>query len=134
MEKSVVVAIDDRRLQAILRSGLDAAGFRVYTAMTGAEALNWITSLQNCSNPAGLVVMNTQLGTLSGRSLIDRIRDAGIDMPIVIVAGGRRPAWLGEARDLPRVETVSTPVNMKEMMCRIEELLGPGGCHEDIGD
>jgi DNA-binding response OmpR family regulator len=134
MEKSVVVAIEDRRLRAILRSGLDAAGFRVYTATTGAEALNWITSLGNCSNPASLIVMNTQLGALSGRNLIDRIRDAGIDMPIVIVAGCGRPAWLGEAKDLHRVETVSTPVNMKEMMCRIEELLGPGGCHEDIGD
>lgn len=80
-----ILAVDDSpTTRQLLRSTLEAAGYRVRTAANGMEAWHLV-----CSEPFALVVSDVSMPGLTGLELLGRIRSHArlSSLPVVLVTG-----------------------------------------------
>jgi two-component system KDP operon response regulator KdpE len=78
----VLVADDEPDLLDLLRETLAAQGYDVMTAVTGAEALAAVSSF--CPD---VLIVDIAMPGLSGREVLDRLRESGSGIPIVAISG-----------------------------------------------
>jgi two-component system, NtrC family, response regulator HydG len=83
----VLVADDDAAFVESVAPVLEAAGYAVEVAATGAEALE-----KMMSRPVDCLVLDMRLPVLSGAELYARLVKAGHAMPTVLVTGGHDDA------------------------------------------
>jgi DNA-binding NtrC family response regulator len=76
----ILVADDERSIRLMLETGLTLNGFRVTSARTGREALEAVSSGQ-----FDAVLSDIYMPDLSGLELVERLRGAGSDLPIILM-------------------------------------------------
>ena len=81
-EKDVLVVEDDPSLRQALSDILRARGFRVRQAADGAAALSMIAG-----RPPGLVLLDLGLPEVDGYEVLDRLRESGRSIPVIVVTG-----------------------------------------------
>jgi two-component system response regulator HydG len=119
MNRNVLIIDDDEDFSQLLKDIYEQADYTVFTAVNSDGALNVI---QN--NPVNLVVTDQRLpGSLSGTDIIQKVRDMGFSVPIIMVSG-----FLDDdaIRDLIRdgVEGVFIkPLNVFSLLKKSSELL-----------
>ncbi|MHB8880569.1 MAG: PP2C family protein-serine/threonine phosphatase [Thermodesulfovibrionales bacterium] len=80
---SILVADDDPLVREMIAIILQDEGYQVDTAENGAEAFNKFLT----GDPINLIVSDMNMPELDGMGLISAVRDAGADLPIVILTG-----------------------------------------------
>ena len=120
MQRTVLVG-DDPTVTSVVRRGPSYAGHRVDTAATGPQAL----TLARDYAP-DLVVLNLMLPGLSGLDVLEGLRLANVNLPVLMLtaldsADDEVKVW-GSARMI----TSSTRSGSK--CCRQECSPGPSGC------
>jgi chemotaxis protein histidine kinase CheA len=92
--KTRIVIVDDAALiRRRLESSLDVHGFATQSFSNGIDALNW---LQTNESPA-LMITDIEMPGLDGYTLIDRCRQLGLNMPILVISSRLSPEWSKEA-------------------------------------
>jgi DNA-binding NtrC family response regulator len=76
----ILVADDERSIRLMLETGLTLNGFRVTSARTGREALEAVSSGQ-----FDAVLSDIYMPDLSGLELVESLRAAGADLPIILM-------------------------------------------------
>jgi DNA-binding response OmpR family regulator len=76
------VAEDDEVIRHFSATVLAGAGFEVIAARDGLEA--WSALLEE---PCDLLVTDNEMPGLDGVELIDRLREAGMSLPVIIASG-----------------------------------------------
>jgi DNA-binding NtrC family response regulator len=76
----ILVADDERSIRLMLETGLTLNGFRVTSARTGREALEAVSSGQ-----FDAVLSDIYMPDLSGLELVESLRAAGSDLPIILM-------------------------------------------------
>lgn len=114
----IMVVEDDKNTARLMKLILNNAGYEVFSARNGAEALD-ITDRQHID----LIVLDIMMPVMDGYEFTEQLRSCGDMTPILMVT----------ARDLPeekckgfRVGTddyMVKPVNEEEMLLRIKALL-----------
>jgi two-component system, response regulator, stage 0 sporulation protein F len=97
--RRILVADDDEGSRCLISAVLEDAGFEVKAAADGQEA--WEAVLQE---PYDLLVTDNQMPRLTGTELIERIGEAGKNLPVIVVSG-RFAA--GTARRDPKLRTAA---------------------------
>lgn len=77
---AILVVDDDASIRLLCRINLEAEGYRVLEAGDLDEALAQVRD-------ADVVLLDLHLGRLHGRELIDPIRDAAPEVPVVLLTG-----------------------------------------------
>ncbi len=78
-----ILLVDDNKLGLIARkSVLEELGHRITTANEGQEALEQFTR-----DSFDMVITDYKMPHLNGRELIERIREQGGDVPIILISG-----------------------------------------------
>ncbi len=77
---TILVADDDHRLQNMVRRTLSYEGFRVVTASDGKEAL-----AQVAAERPEAIVLDWMMPELDGVEVLDRLRAAGDETPILML-------------------------------------------------
>ena len=108
---TVLVAEDDWHIRTIIASELEVAGYDVVTASDGDEALSVVED-QGAS--LGLVILDLDLPKVSGLSCLDKIRAAGLTMPVIIITGMLDVADLSTIPG--QVELLRKPFAMPRLM------------------
>ena len=80
--RRILVAEDDGCIRHLISTVLAGAGFQVNAASDGQQA--WEALLQEHYD---LLVTDNEMPRLAGIQLIERIRDAGMSLPIIIASG-----------------------------------------------
>jgi CheY-like chemotaxis protein len=80
--RRILVADDDKGARCLISAILGDAGYEVNTASDGQEAWEALAH-----EPYDLLVTDNQMPRLTGTELIKRIREAGKNLPIIIVSG-----------------------------------------------
>jgi PAS domain S-box-containing protein len=80
----VLVVEDDAQVRALTVRVLEGAGYRVVVASSGAEAL---ALDQRSAAPIELVVTDVVMPGLSGRAVVDRLRERHPGLPALFVSG-----------------------------------------------
>lgn len=113
----ILVVDDEPRIQRFLRLALEAAGYDVVEAITGAEALKTAVT----AAPA-LVILDLGLPDMDGKDVIARLR-AWSQVPIIILSARDNETEKIAALDLGADDYVEKPFGIGELTARMRSAL-----------
>jgi chemotaxis protein histidine kinase CheA/ActR/RegA family two-component response regulator len=92
-----ILVVDDAALmRRRLESSLNTHGFATHTCSDGLEALNWI----QLHGLPSILITDIEMPNMDGFTLVDRCRQAGFQMPIVVISSRLSEEWSREAHRL----------------------------------
>ena len=114
----ILIAEDNISLRQLMSIHLERAGHKVSVASDGLQALEVMDH-----NPIDLIIADIMMPNLDGYGLIREMRDANIEIPVLIVTAkdtmdDKRTGFRIGADDY-----MTKPVDMEEMLLRVEALL-----------
>jgi CheY-like chemotaxis protein len=115
--KHVLVVDDEEAITYIFRRYLEAAGYRVSTAMDGVEALTVFDR-----QPIDALVTDARMPRMNGSELIARVRLRDPDLPIAVVSA--YPMEIGSAGHSLRV--LSKPIEGATLVAAVREMVDGG--------
>lgn len=101
----ILVVDDEPNVRLVFRTALESEGYRVDEAADGESALVWLGR-----TPCDVVLLDLQMPGLGGMEVLRRLRDEGVDVPVVVVtAHGTIPDAV-EAMKLGAIDFLSKPL------------------------
>lgn len=85
--KRIIVVDDESIVQVALLSILGHAGYTVYTASDGEEALNTIQRHMSCGKNFDLLLTDIRMPVMDGLTLLDKLAELGINLPAIAMTG-----------------------------------------------
>ena len=117
---TILVVDDAAMIRRRFESSLNTYGFITYTCNDGLEALNWLQT-----NPLpDLMITDVEMPNMDGFTLIDRARQANIQIPILVVSSRASEEWGKEARRLGASDYLNKGFSTAEMIQKVNSLLG----------
>ncbi|WP_295615360.1 response regulator, partial [Chamaesiphon sp. GL140_3_metabinner_50] len=117
----VIHIVDDAALmRRRFEASLQTYGFVTHTCNDGLEALSW---LQTNPHP-DLMITDVEMPNMDGFTLIDRARQAKINIPILVVSSRSSEEWGKEARRLGANDYLSKGFSTPELLQKVNSLLG----------
>jgi two-component system OmpR family response regulator len=113
----VLIVDDEPEIRALLRAGLEAEGFGVLEAGSGAEAHEQLDS-----RPVTLVTLDLKLGGEDGLKLARDFR-AKRNTPIIMITGKGDPIDRVVGLELGADDYISKPFLMREVVARVKAVL-----------
>lgn len=110
----VLVVDDEPAIRRFLRAGLTSQGYIVGELETGLPAID--TARRNGTD---LIVLDLGLPDIDGNDVIKRIRDAGSQVPIIILSSRDEEAAKVAALDHGADDYVTKPFGIDELLARI---------------
>lgn len=129
----ILLAEDNISYRNLMQLHLERAGYQVFTADDGKQALSIFEH-----EPIHLLIADIMMPNIDGLELTRQIRDAGYTMPILIISAkgtlnDKRVGFHSGADDY-----MTKPIEMDEMLLRVEALLRRANLAEEtilkVGD
>jgi DNA-binding response OmpR family regulator len=114
----ILVIEDDAAILFGLRDNLQRAGYAVRSASDGHLGLELVRTLR-----PDLVLLDLMLPGLSGHEVCRRIRDDGLEMPVVMITALGEEAQVVRGLNLGADDYVTKPFGIGELMARVAALL-----------
>lgn len=118
-DAKILVVEDEEQLLRMLKSTLIQAGYSVFTAKTGMEAME-----QMILHEFGVVLLDLGLPDMDGKEVIDQARAISRAPVLVISARGSEKEKIA-ALDLGASDYLAKPFDMGELLARIRVALRP---------
>jgi len=122
----VLVVEDEPKISLFIANGLRGAGFAVDCIADGEEALASLLTV-----PYDLAVMDVMLPSLDGLTVIGKVREKGIRLPVIILSAKHsvddRIAGLQNGGD----DYLVKPFALSELLARVQALLRRAGSGND---
>ena len=118
----ILVIEDNEDLAFGLRNNLEIEGYGVELAADGACGLNRARELR-----PDLIVLDLMLPELDGYRVLRRLREEGLNMPVVILTARTEEADKVRGFRLGADDYVTKPFGVLELMARVEALLRRSG-------
>lgn len=116
---ATILIVDDAALmRRRLEASLNASGHDTHTCADGLEAWNW---LQANPRPT-LILTDIEMPNMDGFTLIDRCRQTGMTMPILVVSSRLSEDWFEEARRVGATDYLTKGFSTPELLAKVEEL------------
>lgn len=119
----VLVADDSETILLLLRTRLEMEGYEVITAADGEAAMAALRE----SGPEELpdvILLDAMMPGLSGLDVLRRLRDSGVETPVLIVSAHREEEGLGDPAELGADGCVAKPIDFVDLLARIAVLSG----------
>jgi two-component system, OmpR family, KDP operon response regulator KdpE len=110
----IVVVDDEPAILRFLRVGLSSQGYVVLEAQTGQSALDAVRQRR-----ADIMVLDLGLPDLDGIEVIQRVRESGNMLPIVVLSSRDDEQAKVAALDLGADDYVTKPFGIEELLARI---------------
>lgn len=123
----VLVVEDEKKVAAAVRRGLEAEGFAVDVALTGTDGL-WMAT----ENPYDAIVLDIMLPGMNGFQICERIRDAGIWTPILMLTAKDGEYDQAEALDTGADDYLTKPFSFVVLLARLRALMRRSGRSERV--
>ena len=118
MAKRVLVIDDDPGVTAVLRRGLTCDGYRVDTAGTGPQGLAMISE----ASP-DLVILDLMLPGLDGMAVLERLRSADAELPVLLLTARDRPVDQVRGLEQGADDYMVKPFRLEVLAARVKALL-----------
>jgi DNA-binding response OmpR family regulator len=118
-----ILSIDDSKaVHAFLNGVFEKSPVQLSHAYDGQEGL----SLLEESRGAGLdlILLDWEMPKLSGIETLAKIRQAGIQTPIIMLTSKNSPEEIGRALELGATEYVMKPFTRDILVAKVESVLG----------
>ena len=114
----ILVVEDNKNLLVLMRSRLEQSGYGVLLAENGQEALRVLESFQ-----VDLIISDIMMPHMDGFELIESLREANLNMPILIVTAKEGFEDKERGFRLGTDDYMVKPIDMNEMILRVAALL-----------
>lgn len=114
----ILVVEDDKNTARLMKAVLKHAGYEVFLAGNGIEALE-ITDRQHID----LIVLDVMMPKMDGYEFTERLRSCGDNTPILMVTAKQLPEEKCKGFLVGTDDYMVKPVNEDEMLLRIKALL-----------
>lgn len=114
----LLVVEDDKNTARLMKAVLSHAGYEVYEASNGLEALN-VMDKQHID----LIVLDVMMPQMDGYEFTDHLRSCGDNTPILMVTAKQLPEDKCKGFLVGTDDYMVKPVNEEEMLLRIKALL-----------
>lgn len=114
----LLVVEDDKNTARLMKAVLSHAGYEVYEASNGLEALNVMDSQH-----IDLIVLDVMMPKMDGYEFTDHLRSCGDNTPILMVTAKQLPEDKCKGFLVGTDDYMVKPVNEEEMLLRIKALL-----------
>jgi two-component system OmpR family response regulator len=117
----LLVVEDDKKIASFLQKGLQEAGFSVDISHNGIDGLSLALT-----EPYEAAVIDIMLPDLDGLSLIERMRNRGIETPVLILSARQSVDNRIEGLQRGGDDYMVKPFSFNELLARIQALLRRG--------
>jgi len=114
--KTILVVDDDPNIRLLLRDDLWERGYNVITAVDGEEAIISFTE-----EYVDLVVLDIRMPKLNGVEVLNMIRTANTDVPVILYTAN--PDDISNGSLLKNTSKIVKSSDLTELLDRIEETL-----------
>jgi len=114
----VLVVDDEPAIRRFLRTSLTAQGFLVDEAENGKMALDELRR-----HPFDLLILDLGLPDIDGFDIIERLRQSGSSVPILVLSSRTDEAGKVKALDLGADDFVTKPFGVEELLARMRAAL-----------
>ena len=119
LTQNILVVDDAALMRRRIEASLTAYGYITYSCVDGLEAWNW---LQTNPTPA-LTNTDIEMPPMDGFTLIDRCRQAGITISILVFSSRLSEEWGKEARRLGATDYLNKGFSKTELISKVKTLL-----------
>jgi two-component system KDP operon response regulator KdpE len=118
MRKPVVLVVDDEpQILRVMRASLPIRGYEVFTASSGAEALNQLSK-----HVLDLIILDLAMPEMPGLEVCRRVREFS-SVPIIVLSAKGSESDKVAALDLGADDYVTKPFGMDELLARARAVL-----------
>lgn len=115
---NILVVDDERHVRNLIKKILEENGYDVVTVATGEEALVELRKAR-----FDLLILDLKLPGISGTELLRRMKQEGIDIPILVVTAITNANPIVEAMKYGAMDYLSKPFPTQDLLKKVEELL-----------
>jgi DNA-binding response OmpR family regulator len=116
----ILVVEDEEHLAIGIQFNLEAEGFIVTCVGDGHQALEHL----NASHPTvDLVVLDLMLPGMSGYDVCEKIRESGLQLPILMLSARSLPEDRARGFDVGADQYLNKPFELDELISRVKSLL-----------
>jgi len=120
MKPHILVVEDEKHLGVGIKYNLEAENYRVTLVEDGPSALRMVISE---TNHIDLVVLDLMLPGMSGYTVCESIREAGMNTPILMLSARTLAEDRTRGFDVGANQYMSKPFDLDELISRIKNLL-----------
>jgi two-component system OmpR family response regulator len=120
MKPHILVVEDEKHLGVGIKYNLEAENYRVTLVEDGPSALNMVIS---DSSDIDLVVLDLMLPGMSGYTVCESIREAGLNTPVLMLSARTLAEDRTRGFDVGANQYMSKPFDLDELISRIKNLL-----------
>jgi chemosensory pili system protein ChpA (sensor histidine kinase/response regulator) len=118
-DRQILVVDDAALMRRRIESSLSPQGYEITTCDDGMEAWQW---LQIHNQPA-LLITDIEMPRMDGFTLIDRCRQAGFDMPILVISSRLAEEWSRETNRLGATDYLTKGFSTSELVNKVSTLI-----------
>jgi two-component system OmpR family response regulator len=119
----VLVADDSETILLLMRTRLEMAGHTVLTAADGQEVLDAIST----ASLPDLLLLDAMMPRKSGIDALRELRDAGHDVPALIVSAHQNPGDADAPTDLAIDGYITKPIDFDLLLESVDKLTASDG-------
>ncbi|MDG3007744.1 response regulator [Paludisphaera mucosa] len=116
--RRILIVEDEPNVRLVFRTALVSNEYAPSTAEDAESALRWLKE-----QPADLVLLDLQMPGMGGMEFLRRLRDAGMDVPVVIVSAHDQAPNVVRAMRLGAIDFVPKPVTPEALRRVVAEVL-----------
>ena len=115
-----ILVVDDAALvRRRIEASLTANGYAVETCRDGLEAWTWLSS-----HPVpALLITDIEMPGMDGFTLIDRCRQAGMKLPILVISSRLSEEWSNEARRVGATDYLTKGFTTPELLSKVSSFV-----------
>jgi len=121
----VLLVEDDGDLRRLIAAELKRDRFEVLDCGNAREAVRqpvWSPAMSGDPWSIDVVLTDLRLGDIDGMALLQRIADAGVDVPVVLISGFGGPSVRARAARLGAAAFLDKPVAMPALLRLVRQL------------
>ncbi|APW58949.1 response regulator [Paludisphaera borealis] len=116
--RRILIVEDEPNVRLVFCTALLSNDYTLSTAADGESALRWLKQ-----EPADVVLLDLHMPGMGGMGFLRRLREAGIDVPVVIVSAHDQVPNVVQAMRLGAIDFVPKPVTPEALRRIVAEVL-----------
>ena len=120
--KTILVVDDESHMLDTIQFILQSNGYAAVTARGGEEALERLAALRAAGRRVDLILTDLQMPGPTGLELVQRLRDAGVQAPVLVMTGYNDQETARRLRERGIEHFLDKPFEEGELLRRIREL------------
>ena len=118
-DRQILVVDDAALMRRRIESSLSPQGYEITTCEDGMEAWLWLQR----HNPPALLITDIEMPRMDGFTLIDRCRQAGFNMPILVISSRLAEEWSRETSRLGATDYLTKGFSTLELVNKVSSLI-----------